>query len=222
MLWLLRRIEFNRRSRIALIVALVFVAAIRLPSYAAVKAPVTLARTVLLVDLEGDGPREKIVLDARRDPSLEVWRGGKRLDGNVPRRWKPWKLLTADVDGDGRRDIIVGVHKATRFFKQPHNCVFVYNWGGRRITPKWLGSSLSRPFSDFLFANMDGDRADELIALETLRDGKKCVVVYSWAGFGFALDWQRGAWTNAKIVAATRNQLLVEADGKRLNVKSLR
>jgi hypothetical protein len=214
-------------NRIALLAALVFPAMLWQRARAASKAPAVTAHTVLPrdilnVDLEGDGPREKIVLDARRDPALEVWRGGKRLDGNVPRRWKPWKLLTADVDGDGRRDIIVGVYKATRFFKQPHNCVFVYNWDGRRITPKWLGSSLSKRFSDFTFANMDGDRADELIALETRRDGKKCVVVYSWAGFGFAPDWQRGAWTNAKIVSAVENQVLVEADGKRFNVKLLR
>ena len=208
--------------RIALLIALVFLAAVWQRARAVSDAPSLPPRTVLNVDLEGDGPREKIVLDARRDPALEVWRGGKRLDGNVPRRWRPWKLLLADVDGDGRRDIIVGVYKATRFFKQPHNCVFVYNWDGRRITPKWLGSSLAKPFSDFTFANIDSDRADELVALETLRDGKKCIVVYSWIGFGFAPDWQRGAWTNAKIVSAVGNQVLVEADGKRLNVKLLR
>ncbi len=209
-------------NRIALLVALIFSAMIWQAARAASNAPAAPLRFVVRVDLEGDGPREKIVLDARRDPALEVWRGGKRLDGNVPRRWKPWKLLTADVDGDGRRDIIVGVHKATRFFPEPHNCVFVYNWDGRRITPKWLGSSLSKPFSNFTFANIDNDRADELVSIETLRDGKKCVVVYSWAGFGFAPDWQRGTWTNAKIVSAARSRVIVEADGKRLNVKSLR
>jgi hypothetical protein len=101
--------------------------------------------------------------------------GGKLLHRDVPQRWKPWKLAIADVDGNGRKEIVLGVHKGTRFFPQPHNCLFVFNWDGLKTSPKWLGSSLSKPFSDFTFANLDNDRALELLSVETRPDGQESV-----------------------------------------------
>jgi len=173
----------------------------------------------LSCDLEGDGRVERVVLQAGRDPALSVWRGEGRLWQGVPKHWKPWKVSTADVDGDGKREIIVGVHKATRFFPKPHNCLFVYGWDGERAFPKWLGSSLSRPFTDFAFADVDGDRADELIALETTRDDARCVSVYSWSGFGFAFDYQRGPWKTARFIEQTQDAPVVLADGKQVVVR---
>jgi hypothetical protein len=176
----------------------------------------------ITVDLEGDGTPERVVLDVRRDPTLSVWRGRKLLHRDVPQRWKPWKLAIADVDGNGRKEIVLGVHKGTRFFPQPHNCLFVFNWDGQKTSPKWLGSSLSKPFSDFTFANFDNDRALELLSVETRPDGKKCLVCYSYLDFGFGVDWQRGAWKTLRILSTSNNRVLVEADGKQMNISRLR
>lgn len=167
-------------------------------------------------DLDGNGEAERIVLDTTRDPSLAVWHGDACLWQGVPGRWKPWKLMTADVDGDANREIIVGVHKSTRFFPRPHNCLFVYGWDGKRAFPKWLGSSLSKPFTDFTFANLDSDRAEELVSVEMLRDGKRCVVVYSWSGFGFVADRQQGAWEQVDLVKAEPGKVTMRVAGKRL------
>ena len=113
-------------------------------------------------------------------------------------------LAVADVDGDGRREIVVGIFKATKFFRKPHNCLFIYDWKGDRAQPKWLGSSLGRPFTDFLFADLDaGAPGDELIALETTLTGKKSLAVYHWNSFGFTLDWERGEWRSANLLGAT-------------------
>lgn len=174
---------------------------------------------VLAVDLDRDGRPERISFDAAREMTVEVWRGERRLWQGVPRRWRPWKLMTADVNGDGAREIVVGVHKSTRFFPEPHNGLFVYAFDGQTMVPMWLGSRLSRPFTDFTFANLDSDRAEELVALETTRDGRRGVTVYSWSGFGFAGDWQRGAWKSARLLNASRGRILLEAENRRVTVR---
>lgn len=170
----------------------------------------------ITTDLDGDGTTERIVVDPTQRRVLSVWHGKIRLWRGVPGSWKPWKLMTADVDGDGKREIILGVYKPTRFFPKPHNCLFVYGWDGKQVFPKWLGSSLGKSFDDFMFADLKGTGEDNLVALETRPDGLKCAVAYSWIGFGFGVDWERGAWHHAKLVAATRHSILVEADGRRV------
>jgi hypothetical protein len=165
-------------------------------------------------DLDGDGRTERIRLDKGSDPALSIHQGNRLMWKGVPARWQPWKLAIADVDGDGRREIVVGVYKSTRFFPRPHNCLFIYDWDGRRAHPKWLGSSLSKPFLDFAFINVEG-RPDRLVAIETKLDGRRCVTVYSWNGFGFTLDWQRGDWREARLIEITGDRITVEADGER-------
>jgi hypothetical protein len=169
-------------------------------------------------DLDRDGRRERVVLDPDRDPSLSVWRGNRRLWQGIPRRWRPWKLQAADVDGDGRPEVVVGVHKSTRFFPRPHNCLFVYSFERGALRAKWLGSSLSKPFTDFTFAGLDSDAADELVAVETTGDGRYCVVIYSWNGFGFIADRQRGRWKSARLLPTRAGRAVVLADGARVRV----
>jgi hypothetical protein len=193
-----------------LILALLFAAPLILPLHAA-PFSATLTR-----DLDGDGKTEKLLLNTRRDPSLSIWHGKTKRWQGVPQKWAPWKLIAADVDGDGKREFIVGVRKATRFFRFPHNCVFIWSWDGKSATKKWLGSSLSQPFTDFLFYDVDGDREDELVALETRRDSTKCVTVYSWNGFGFDVDWQSVGWNNARLVGAARRQVFVMVSGRKI------
>ncbi|HYG81458.1 MAG TPA: VCBS repeat-containing protein [Pyrinomonadaceae bacterium] len=172
--------------------------------------------TSIETDLDGDGRVERITLDAARDPAVSVRRGRRLLWEGVHGRWRPWKLTVADVDGDRRREIVVGVFKATKFIPRPHNCLFIYDWDGRRAAPKWLGSTLSRPFTDFGFADTNGDGRDELYALETRRDGRRALAAYSWNGFGFTQDWERGGWLEAMLVAVTREEITIEADGRRV------
>jgi hypothetical protein len=170
-------------------------------------------------DLDGDGRNERITLDATRDPAVSVRRGRRLLWEGVHGRWRPWKLAVADVDGDGRKEIVVGVFKPTKFIPRPHNCLFIYDWDGRRGAPKWLGSTLSRPFTDFRLADGDGDGLDEVYALETMRDGRLALAAYSWNGFGFTQDWQHGSWLKAALLSVTRGEITIEADGGRVTLR---
>jgi hypothetical protein len=143
-------------------------------------------------DLDADGAAERVEFRRGAPEAVSVWRGARRVWRGVPARWNAWKVRLGDVDGDGRDDLVIGVHKPTRYVPEPHNGLFVFGWDGRRAFPKWLGSSLARPFTDFDVRDVDGDGAAEVLSRESGRDGAPSVTVYSWRGFGFAVDEVRG------------------------------
>jgi hypothetical protein len=96
----------------------------------------------------------------------------------------PWKVQTADVDGDGKKEISIGVYKKTRFHPIMAKRPFIYDWN-EGIIPKWRGSRLSKPFEDYIFADIDHDKMDEIISIEVLKNGKNVINSYKWKGFGF-------------------------------------
>jgi len=98
---------------------------------------------------------------------------------------KPWKIQTADVDGDSKREMSIGVYKTARFHDVEDKRPFLYNLHPDGLSPKWLGSRLSRPFTDYVFGDVDQDGCDELISIETLSSGEKVIHAYRWKGFGF-------------------------------------
>lgn len=171
-------------------------------------------------DLDGDGVQERVVLDAAQSWTLRVYQGATLRSVAVPGRWRPWKLALADADGDGRLDIAVGVHKGTRYFPQPHNCLFLYRWSGKRLEPLWLGSSLSRPFEDFCFAEGRPGEPWPLFALERDRTGRLSVARYRWNGFGYTLLDRKGSWKSARLLAADEDGLLLAAGHRRLRLRS--
>jgi hypothetical protein len=175
-------------------------------------------KATMRADLDLDGRSDLIDLDSGRASTLQVRRGRKVLWQGVPRAWKPWRLAIADVDGDGRPEIILGITKPTKFFAKPHNCLFIYGWDGERAFPKWLGSSLGRPFTDFLFVNTDEKSGDELIALETTLEGNKALALYRWNGFGFTLERQSATWKTARILGTGNRRISLEADGEIINL----
>ncbi|HEY3298784.1 MAG TPA: VCBS repeat-containing protein, partial [Armatimonadota bacterium] len=130
---------------------------------------------------------------------IRVARNGRTI-------WKqpklnPWKLLIADVDGDGRREIIAGVWKKSPKDPVMAKRVFVYSWNGKRMLPKWLGSKLSRRFDDFTFCDINRDGWDELFALEIAPNGKHRIAAYRWNTFGF--DWLGCSPETAGLTALT-------------------
>ncbi|MDI6706238.1 MAG: hypothetical protein QME73_08280 [Bacillota bacterium] len=99
--------------------------------------------------------------------------------------YSPWRIQTADVDGDGAREISIGVYKTARLHPVMAKRPFIYCWDGEGLRPRWLGSRLSRPFTEYVFGDLDGDGKDEIIAVEVLKDGQNIVQCYGWTGFGF-------------------------------------
>ena len=98
---------------------------------------------------------------------------------------KPSKIQLGDVNGDGKVDINIVVYKTVKFHKVLAKRPFFYDFESEKLQPLWLGSRLSRPFDDFILADINNDNISELISIESLQDGSKTLAVYRWEGFGF-------------------------------------
>ncbi|MDH7568078.1 MAG: VCBS repeat-containing protein [Armatimonadota bacterium] len=168
-------------------------------------------------DLDRDGRAETIRIGRGEDPALSVWRGSRCVHRWLPARWKPWKVAVADMEGDGRLEILVGVFKSTRFIPQPHQCLFVYGWNGREAFPKWLGSSMGRPFDDFVTADLNGDGADEVV-VRAGNPGRRWVMVYAWRGFGFAVERQHGPWTAVSLLKTRDGRVVASTPRGRFSI----
>lgn len=156
---------------------------------------------LLADDLESDGLAELLVL-TRTSGTRKRPRGGKLAiyslaKGRARLLWeglKPeynaWHIDTADVEGDGCREILVCAWKRTEHDPHFGNRPFLYQWEKDQLVPKWLGSRLSRPFLELAAGDLTGDGKDRLVAIEVTRSGGNCLTVYRWHGFGFEGEWQ--------------------------------
>lgn len=146
----------------------------------------------VLGDIDGDGNEEFIVLTkelfnkfgkdviiySNEDELTELYR-------EVFADINPWKLDISDVDADGFDELSVGVYKDTIFHKTMAKRPFLYDYNGVKLIPKWRGSRLSRPLTEYSFYDLDNDGCDEIISIEELEDGRKILNSYKWRGFGF-------------------------------------
>lgn len=143
-------------------------------------------------DVDGDSNEELLAIEGGGKEfygdKLVLLSYDNGLKKNYEREFKalnPWKIQTCDVDGDGRREIAMGVYKEASFHPVMAKRPFLYHWDKGDIVPMWRGSRLSRPFEDYIFFDIDADGRDEIIAIERLQDGKALINAYRWAGFGF-------------------------------------
>jgi len=166
------------------------------------------------VDLDGDGRKEQIIFRPQVNGSITVLRNEKVIWRGVPARWQAWKLVIADVDGDGKKEFLVGVNIRTRYFPKRHKSVFVLGWNGKFAYARWLCSHLSKPMVDFTAAELDNQAGAELVTLEITRDGRQCIVVYRWIGFGYIVIWQSQAFANARLFHQRRRVGVKLPDGR--------
>lgn len=148
--------------------------------------------SVYVSDIDRDSKDELLIISGKASSnygeSLVIFSVGKELQEIYRRHFKdmnPWKVETADIDGDGIKEISIGVYKRSQFHPIMAKRPFIYNWNENDISPKWRGSRLSRPFEDYIFADIDGDGLDEIVSVEVLENGKKIINSYKWKGFGF-------------------------------------
>ena len=181
------------------------------------KPPPTV-RSRMVADLDGKGRTVILRLDTTDSDPVTLIDGSRRVTFNMRARWKPWSVTTADLDGDGRREIVVAMYKSTRYIPQPHNCLFVYRYDGRQVYPLWLGSTMGRPFTAFIFCRATDNTRDRLVTLDIGLDGRRCLTIHRWTGFGFHKERSLGNWQRADLLSSRAGHVSVLADGKRLDL----
>lgn len=169
-----------------------------------------------LVAMALAGAKTQGVVVARFTPASGRTRQRLRIvGGGVEPHRSPWRVSWGDVDGDNREDLLVGVVGRARFDPVERKRPFVYTWDGRRLVPKWLGSRLSRPFSDIALGNADEAGRCDLVALELTRDGGLEVTIYSWKGFGFERRFASSRISAPASLGRSRDgRILLDADGQ--------
>jgi hypothetical protein len=93
----------------------------------------------------------------------------------------------ADVDGDGRVDLLVLVYKTTRHDPRPAWRPFVYTLWEGRWRAKWRGSRVGRPLREAVFVHVPGGA--RLLTVERFAPGRTGLTLYHWTGFGFQGEW---------------------------------
>lgn len=142
-------------------------------------------------DIVGDGKEYLVVLtgDNKKEYGEEViifkMEEGKEIYRKNFSSLNPWKIVIGDVDGDKIDDISIGVYKKSPLHPVMAKRPFIYSFKDGKIVPKWRGSRLSKPFTDYGFYDIDGDGVDEIVAIEILEDNRKTINTYKWKGFGF-------------------------------------
>lgn len=144
--------------------------------------------TSTYADLDSDGEDERIILTkkilGRYGRELIIYKGDEEIYRNNISDLEPWKVISGDIDGDNIPEISIGVYTKTYYHPVMAKRPFIYNYDNGTIQPKWRGSRLSRPLSDYIFFDLDGDGADEIISIETDEEGVNIINSYKWNGFG--------------------------------------
>jgi len=167
-----------------------------------VQQPTVIARvttdrgSIALVPGEGGDPklRHTTPVGLTRDLACDP------LDG-------AWGLWVNDVDGDGRREVLVALRKQALHDPRVENRLHVYALEHGRCVPVWRGTRLAGRFEDLA---VDIDQPGTLLALERVGEWRR-VARYRWSDFGYALEEE--LWRGAGEPPAGLRERFVHVEG---------
>ncbi len=178
--------------------------------------------------------QDSILLDeqtsiALAEGSLTVVHQGQEVWSSDP-SWDVRQLLLADVNNDDKQEVAFVLWKPFHLepaiiydtFKFPslweegslRNHLFVYGWRDAAWRHLWCSSPVADPIVELAAADVDGDRANELVVLEGSYDTPDArashVSVWSWSGWGFTLQWRSpgGVWDHLLLQDVTDDGVL--------------
>ena len=152
----------------------------------------------------------RVELDAER--TRGVMRIGVGSDVWTSPVYPMFDADTADLDGDGRDEVILGIwsQKKRHGENPPRRTVWVMRWTGDDLRPLWRGSTLARPLVDYVVGDISGDASAELVAMERIEE--QCMLsAYAWNGFGFGAMDARQISCDTKLDGSTAGCLLIDS-----------
>lgn len=172
-------------------------------------------------DIDGNGLDELVILTkdsfAKYGKDVAIF----SLEGDIKEIWRenfsrlnPWKIALGDIDGDGKSEVSAGVYKKAPFHQVLAKRPFIYSYENNRLNPKWRGSRLSRPFTDYNFCDIDGDEIDEILSIEILENEEKVVNTYKWEGFGFTGFLESESYKDIRNLTIKEGKVYVDIKGK--------
>jgi hypothetical protein len=119
-----------------------------------------------VADFDGDGDPDVMAIGSRHRLHIRVNRGDGTFDGRTQlRKTGGGDLVAADVDADGRQDLVVSVPSSSGDPTYPGDLRVRLNLGGWRFSDP---ERLARPRTLLAVADLTGDRrADFLVTTAT-------------------------------------------------------
>ncbi|MCI0698473.1 VCBS repeat-containing protein, partial [candidate division KSB1 bacterium] len=146
----------------------------------------------LTADIDGDGKQEIIQTWNNRFRYLGVivygWNGTALVTkwgtGNIGQGPGALAWLTADIDGDGKQELI------QPWKNQSQLGVIVYGWNGTALVTKWATTNIGQGPGAlaWLTADIDGDGKQEIIQ-PWKNQSRLGVIVYGWNGTALVSKW---------------------------------
>ena len=155
----------------------------------------------LQFDLDGDGIEENYTL---RDGRLTV-ASDCCIIWQTPRYWWVDYVFPGDANNDGNLELNLLVWKEGSFGPQKpfwveeddtsvKNHFFIFKLEEGNFKAVWQSSNLDRPNYRAALVDLNGDGANELVALEGCYTdpGKQKITVWKWNGWGFSREDEGG------------------------------
>ncbi len=172
-----------------------------------------------ITDLDGDQKEEIYKLEGGKLSVVQ----SSQLIWQTPNNWWIDHFVIADSNNDGNNNLNLSVWRAGSFGEsrpfwvkkrdwRVRNHFFVFSLKNDQIRPVWQSSSLSRPNCQFLIADINEDRKNELVVIEgSYKDIIGCqgeyLAVWQWSEWGFYNLWrsEKGSYDNIDLEVVKLN-----------------
>jgi hypothetical protein len=163
-------------------------------------------QTIQSTDLDGNGIQETLALNGG---ILSIY-SGEKLAWQSPAEWRIVQVAITDLNHDGQPEVTLLLWRPFRPWPvdqwlprggriadfhdaEGQSChLILIGWRSNGYHELWAGSALAEPITSFAAADLDGDNAQELGALEGRYSDPRSAParlfkVWKWNGFGFTV-----------------------------------
>jgi len=184
---------------------------------------------VTQADLDGNSTPETLALNGGR---LSIFSGGETV-WQSPELWQIVQAAISNLNRDGKPEVTLLLWRPFRPWPADqwlpnggriaefHNAegqschIILIGWTRGGYHELWAGSAMADPITSFAAADLNGNNAQELVALEgRYTDSKsapaRTLKVWEWNGFGFtAVSSIEGTFSKMTLVQANNGHILI-------------